>query len=487
MKHRSASGVAGSVMIYGHHPFDVVGWDGHLYPYAFNYRDFSPVVGERLQPPPTYQVFEGQGFVICNFVPRPLEYGEGSIKVPYYHSNVDSDEVMFYFAGETAARDGSGIVTGSVSLHPAAYTHGPRREAYLSSPDHTEPHRDGLHGRHVQAARDRRGRPRERRAVVRLDLVGPRSGQPPGMSPVDLGESFQRVALVLHSEEAPAVRETYGFTGEPGRRARGTAAASAGRGPEGQTVFVFMHPTSTLNLLPMPTALAGRGHHVLCASSRYPKNDSALIMEKVVLDLAAWVRWAREEAGYAKVVLVGWSGGGSLSLLYQAEAENPSITQTPAGDPVDVVGARPPRADGVVFIAAHLSRAETLTEWMDPSVIDEARPDRRDPELDIYAPDAPHTAAVRRVVRRHLPARRSATATDGSADGPSTSSSGCASRMGRSRSGRSSCTAPCATSAGSTRPSTPTIASPTTATSATRAPPTSGRSDWRGTPRCGRG
>ena len=94
-----------------------------------------------------------------------------------------------------------------------------------------------------------------------------------------------------------------------------------------------MHPTSTLNLLPMPTALAARGHHVLCASSRYPKNDSALIMEKVVLDLAAWVRWAREEAGYAKVVLVGWSGGGSLSLLYQAEAEQPTITADPGRRP----------------------------------------------------------------------------------------------------------------------------------------------------------
>ncbi len=207
---------------------------------------------------------------------------------------------------------------------------------------------------------------------------------------IDLGEDFQRVALVLHSEAAPAVRETYGFTGSQGVVLEGQLLRPAGDDPEGRTVFVFMHPTSTLNLLPMPTALAARGHHVLCASSRYPKNDSALIMEKVVLDLAAWVRWAREEAGYAKVVLVGWSGGGSLSLLYQAEAEQPSITETPAGDPVDVVGAKPPRADGVVFIAAHLSRAETLTEWMDPSVIDETRPDRRRPELDIYSPDSPH-------------------------------------------------------------------------------------------------
>ena len=139
VKHRSASGIAGSVVTYAHHPFDVVGWDGHLYPYAFNYRDFSPVVGERLQPPPTYQAFQGDGFVVCNFVPRPLEYGERTIKVPYYHSNVDSDEVMFYFAGETAARKGSGVGTGSVSLHPAAYTHGPRRQNYLDSVDMDSP------------------------------------------------------------------------------------------------------------------------------------------------------------------------------------------------------------------------------------------------------------------------------------------------------------------------------------------------------------
>ncbi len=139
VKHRSQHGIHGSVVTYDHHPFDVVGWDGHLYPYAFNYRDFAPVVGAYLQPPPTYQVFGGNGFVICNFVPRPLEFGPDAIKVPYYHSNVDSDEVMFYFAGETAARKGSGIDTGSISLHPAAYTHGPLRQAYLDSPGLTEP------------------------------------------------------------------------------------------------------------------------------------------------------------------------------------------------------------------------------------------------------------------------------------------------------------------------------------------------------------
>lgn len=200
-------------------------------------------------------------------------------------------------------------------------------------------------------------------------------------------EQFQRVPVILQSDEIPAARETYGFAAGHGTVLEGQLLC---RDAPADTVFVFMHPSSTLNLLPVPTALAERGHHVLCAASRYPKNDSALILEKVVLDLGAWVRWARDVAGYERVVLVGWSGGGSLSLLYQAEAEAPSITDTPAGDPVDVVGAGLLAADAVVFIAAHLSRAETLTEWLDPSVVDETDPDSRLPQLDIYAEDPAH-------------------------------------------------------------------------------------------------
>lgn len=198
----------------------------------------------------------------------------------------------------------------------------------------------------------------------------------------------RRIPLVLHTGERSAVTETYGFSGSQGTVLEGQLLRTDTRS---RTLFVFMHPTSTLHLLPMPEAVAARGHHVLCAASRYPKNDASLVLEKVLLDLGAWVRWARDSAGYEKVVLVGWSGGGSLALLYQAEAENPTITHTPAGDPVDVVGAELSAADGLVFVAAHLSRAETLTEWMDPSVIDERDPDRRDTELDIYATDAAHT------------------------------------------------------------------------------------------------
>jgi pimeloyl-ACP methyl ester carboxylesterase len=204
----------------------------------------------------------------------------------------------------------------------------------------------------------------------------------------DPSETFTRTPIILRFRETSAFTETYGFVGSQGFTVLEGQLLSAAQ--PSKTVYIFMHPTSTLQLLPMPTALASAGLHVICAASRYPKNDAALIMEKVVLDLGAWVRWARQEGGYDKIVLVGWSGGGSLSLFYQAEAEHPSIAKTPAGDPVDIVGAGLSPADGIIFIAAHLSRAETLTEWIDPSVIDELDPDRRDRELDIYAADSPH-------------------------------------------------------------------------------------------------
>ncbi|MFF2042632.1 homogentisate 1,2-dioxygenase [Kitasatospora sp. NPDC058170] len=133
VKHRGPNGVAGTRYTLPHHPFDVVGWDGCLYPYVFNIRDYEPITGRIHQPPPAHQVFEGNGFVICNFVPRKVDYHPLSIPVPYYHSNVDSDEVMFYCGGDYAARKGSGIAQGSISLHPGGHTHGPQPGAYERS------------------------------------------------------------------------------------------------------------------------------------------------------------------------------------------------------------------------------------------------------------------------------------------------------------------------------------------------------------------
>jgi homogentisate 1,2-dioxygenase len=134
-KHRGngPSGVVGSTVVHTSHPFDVVGWDGCLYPYTFNVSDFEPITGRVHQPPPVHQVFEGTNFVVCAFVPRKVDYHPLSIPVPYYHSNVDSDEVMFYVDGDYEARKGSGIGRGSVSLHPGGHAHGPQPGAYERS------------------------------------------------------------------------------------------------------------------------------------------------------------------------------------------------------------------------------------------------------------------------------------------------------------------------------------------------------------------
>ena len=135
VKHRgnAPGGIVGTRMVYASHPFDVVGWDGCLYPYTFNVEDYMPITGKIHQPPPVHQVFEGWNFVICNFVPRKVDYHELAIPVPYYHSNVDSDEVMFYVGGDYEARKGSGINVGSISLHPGGHAHGPQPAAIEAS------------------------------------------------------------------------------------------------------------------------------------------------------------------------------------------------------------------------------------------------------------------------------------------------------------------------------------------------------------------
>jgi homogentisate 1,2-dioxygenase len=113
-------------LTYAHHPFDVVGWDGCLYPFAFNIADFEPVVKRTHAPPPVHQTFEGPNFVICSFCPRPLDFDPAAVPIPYNHHNVDSDEMMFYVAGDYTARKGSGVGLGSITLHPSGFTHGPQ-------------------------------------------------------------------------------------------------------------------------------------------------------------------------------------------------------------------------------------------------------------------------------------------------------------------------------------------------------------------------
>jgi homogentisate 1,2-dioxygenase len=126
VQHRVRGGVAWTRHVFAHHPFDVVGWDGCLYPWAFSIHDFEPITGRVHQPPPAHQTFQGPNFVICSFVPRKVDYHPLAIPVPYNHHNVDSDEVLFYTGGNYEARRGSGIEQGSISLHPGGFTHGPQ-------------------------------------------------------------------------------------------------------------------------------------------------------------------------------------------------------------------------------------------------------------------------------------------------------------------------------------------------------------------------
>ena len=110
-------------MILNHHPFDVVGWDGYYYPWALNIEDFEPRVGRFHLPPPTHQTFEGDGFVICSFCPCPYDFDPQAIPAPYNHSNVMSDEVIYYASSEFMSR--KGIEYGSITLHPDGLPHGP--------------------------------------------------------------------------------------------------------------------------------------------------------------------------------------------------------------------------------------------------------------------------------------------------------------------------------------------------------------------------
>ncbi|MFJ5763082.1 homogentisate 1,2-dioxygenase [Neobacillus sp. NPDC093182] len=109
--------------ILGHHPFDVVGWDGYLYPWAFNVEDFEPITGRIHQPPPVHQTFEGNNFVVCSFVPRLFDYHPEAIPAPYYHSNVNSDELLYYVKGNFMSR--KGVQLESITLHPSGIPHGP--------------------------------------------------------------------------------------------------------------------------------------------------------------------------------------------------------------------------------------------------------------------------------------------------------------------------------------------------------------------------
>lgn len=204
-----------------------------------------------------------------------------------------------------------------------------------------------------------------------------------------MSELIREPYLVLH-QETSSFKDVYGGAGA-------TVVVECMRifrkDITSKSVIVFSHPIGSGAFLPLVSALAHAGHHVIYCNPRYRGNDTALIMEKCVADLGACLNHAREKLGYETIVLGGWSGGGSLSLFYQDQAERPSLTHTPAGDAYDLTALNLPPVQGIMLLAAHISRAMTLTEWIDPSIRDETKPFERDPDLNIYDPDNPNQPA----------------------------------------------------------------------------------------------
>ena len=200
-------------------------------------------------------------------------------------------------------------------------------------------------------------------------------------------KKYRRIPLIVAFKEKSEYKDTY--AGEIGTVAL-TAHLLKPDSSNGKSIVVFMHPTGGGSYLPMLNSLAKQGIDTLWCDSRYRGTDSALIMEKVLIDLGECIKHLKEVHKYEKIILGGWSGGGSLSLFYQSQAENPSITETPAGDPIDLISQKFIPADGMMLIAAHESRHRTFTEWIDGSVNDEINPEDRDKELDIYNRDNPN-------------------------------------------------------------------------------------------------
>ncbi len=197
-----------------------------------------------------------------------------------------------------------------------------------------------------------------------------------------MSHEVERIPWVTVFREQAGFKDTYG--GDEGWVVIESMLVRP-RGRPSKTAIVWSHPIGGGAFLPIMGALAAAGHHVAFCNGRYRGNDTALVIEKCVVDLGAAIRDLRDRHGYERFVLGGWSGGGSLALFYQEQAERPSVVATPAGDPPDLTKEDLVPGEALLIVAAHVSRAVTLTECLDPAVLDESDPDVRDPALDLYA------------------------------------------------------------------------------------------------------
>lgn len=161
----------------------------------------------------------------------------------------------------------------------------------------------------------------------------------------------------------------------------------AGERPS-RSVYLFLRPAGAWHLMPIEEAIVARGIDLLAVSTRYVRNEALAVVERGLLDIGAWIRFARVELGYERVNLLGWSGSGTQAVFYQEQATRPTIVATPDGAPLVLGDAGLDPADALVFLGAHTSRARMLADAIDPSVMVEEDPETRDPALDLYAAGA---------------------------------------------------------------------------------------------------
>ncbi|WP_176593793.1 alpha/beta hydrolase [Sphingobium sp. EM0848] len=162
----------------------------------------------------------------------------------------------------------------------------------------------------------------------------------------------------------------------------------AGERPS-RSLYLFLRPAGAWHLMPLEEAIVARGIDLLTVSTRYARNEALAVVERSLLDVGAWVRFARETLGYARVNLLGWSGSGTLSAFYQEQATRPTIVETPDHTPLRLAEAGLEPADGLVFLGAHTSRARMLADIIDPAVMAEEAPGERDLALDLYGEGVP--------------------------------------------------------------------------------------------------
>ncbi len=196
--------------------------------------------------------------------------------------------------------------------------------------------------------------------------------------------SYSRTPILIVHREAFARTDVYGAIDDAivlqAQLLRGRADA--------KTVLVVMHPVGSAAYLPIFAQLARAGHHILACGTRYWNGDASLQMENVLIDLAACVKHARK-LGYEQIVLLGWSGGGSIMAGYQAEAEQRRITHTAAGEETPLTATQLIPGDALMLVASHRSRHHLLTGQLDASIQDENQPEKRDPRLNLYDPQNP--------------------------------------------------------------------------------------------------